>query len=89
MLQDNIYCKISVIPNNCICAEFNLSNHYILTNMFLRVMFKSSSYNSIVKLIDNHVWISSTLSVGHALYIGGELVKAELALITSQEYVQD
>nr|YP_009314285.1 Hypothetical protein ORF_1 [Liagora harveyana]SCW22539.1 Hypothetical protein ORF_1 [Liagora harveyana] len=57
--------------------------------MFPRIIFKSATSNSIVKLINSHLLITSILSVGHALYIGGELVKAELALITSQEYVQN
>ena len=89
ILQDDIYCNISVVPCGCICVEFHLSSYNTSVKILSKVIFKSSTANNIVKLINSHLLVCSKLSAGHSLYIGGELVKAELALIMSQDYVQN
>nr|YP_009314080.1 Hypothetical protein ORF_1 [Izziella formosana]SCW22334.1 Hypothetical protein ORF_1 [Izziella formosana] len=85
---DNIYCKITVIADLYICVEFNLRTQSISNKIFPRLLFKSQSSDNIIKLMSSHLSLISELSAQHSLYIGGELVKAELACMTFQEYVQ-
>nr|YP_009314696.1 Hypothetical protein ORF_1 [Neoizziella asiatica]SCW23151.1 Hypothetical protein ORF_1 [Neoizziella asiatica] len=90
IVQDDIYCKIYIVSRTYLCVKFYASDYSVdVISSMLRVVFISTNAQSMVKLINSHIWITSKLSISHALYIGGELVKAELTLITGQEYIQD
>nr|YP_009312854.1 Hypothetical protein ORF_1 [Helminthora furcellata]SCW21108.1 Hypothetical protein ORF_1 [Helminthora furcellata]SCW23968.1 Hypothetical protein ORF_1 [Helminthora furcellata] len=88
--EDILYCKISIIMPNQIAVEFHNSNmSEAKVSKKLQVIFKSNNVENLIFLIKSHIYISSKLSVGHALYIGCELTKAQLALITTQNYIQN
>ncbi len=90
IIEDDLYCKINIIVNSYICVKFYASDHSVyLNSSMLQVVFTSTNAESMIKLISIHLLISSNLSISHALYIGGELMKAELALIMRQEYIQN
>ena len=86
MTKHLAYCKVYVCSRRYIYVGFYIS---VGNKIVTQVLFKSTSAQALIKLIICHVFIVSHLSVSHALYIGGELVKAETAIIMRQEYIQN
>nr|YP_009313673.1 Hypothetical protein ORF_1 [Helminthocladia australis]SCW21927.1 Hypothetical protein ORF_1 [Helminthocladia australis] len=87
-LDMNVYCKVYVIPDECIKIKFyirRLKNDYDLSY----IVFVGNSAQQISKLIGIHLFLHQNLSTSHAMYIGIELTKAEIALITNQHYSQN
>nr|YP_009315106.1 hypothetical protein P8471_pgp150 [Titanophycus setchellii]SCW23561.1 conserved_ORF_1 [Titanophycus setchellii] len=90
IVMDKLYCKINIIVNNYIYVKFYAyDGNLALARTLVQVSFKSTSAQSMMTLISSHLYIVSSLSVRHALYIGAELAKAEISMIMQQEYIQN
>nr|YP_009397198.1 hypothetical protein [Thuretia quercifolia]ARW66384.1 hypothetical protein [Thuretia quercifolia] len=88
----NIYCVIKVInhkKNIELYCFFNYikESRYSFTD-FYPVCFTGYSIDLILYLFSLHPFIN-LLSVQHALYIGKELLKAEMACFSQQLYIQE
>lgn len=53
------------------------------------IVFTASNVKQICMLIESHIMIYNNLTASHALYLGKELTKAEIALIMNQQYCQE
>jgi Domain of unknown function (DUF4346) len=53
------------------------------------IVFTASNVKQICMLIESHIMIYKKLTASHALYLGKELVKAEISLIMNQQYCQE
>nr|YP_009313877.1 Hypothetical protein ORF_1 [Hommersandiophycus borowitzkae]SCW22131.1 Hypothetical protein ORF_1 [Hommersandiophycus borowitzkae] len=88
--EDSVYCKIIVIPDNyIILAVYLYNNKLFIEDSQTYVIFKATKADTMIHLVQKHLYIYSELSVSHSLYIGCELVKAEIALIMRQDYIQN
>nr|SCW22948.1 Hypothetical protein ORF_1 [Nemalion sp. H.1444] len=92
IVEDPIYCTVYTKLSNQIAIEFYVQKLHTLgaplsANRPL-VLFQAHSANKIYELIKSHTTICNQLSSQHGLYIGMELIKAEIALLTAQLYCQ-
>nr|YP_009315717.1 Hypothetical protein ORF_1 [Trichogloeopsis pedicellata]SCW24375.1 Hypothetical protein ORF_1 [Trichogloeopsis pedicellata] len=83
----NMYCKIKIEDNIIILEVYCDSS--IGSNKELSILFKASNSKVLIALIQNHLDVISRLSSKHALYIGSELIKAEIAQLMKQDYIQN
>nr|YP_009313263.1 Hypothetical protein ORF_1 [Dichotomaria marginata]SCW21517.1 Hypothetical protein ORF_1 [Dichotomaria marginata] len=84
-ISDKIYCKIYTDQyRNIHCVVY-----YDINRLKQAVLFKAKNAKKLSQLIQLHYLIYNYLSVSHAIYIGMELIKAEISLIMMQVYVQD
>lgn len=83
---DSNYCVITVKNNLIICSYFRFSENNFC--QYSQIDFSSSSADLLFDLISEHYDLSQSISLSHALYLGKEIYKAELALIFLQVYVQ-
>lgn len=85
------YCVVKVLNNKMIQLSYYLVlsvRDRCIKNSFIPIVFTANNAKSICDLMQYHQNIFITLSPDHALYLGRELMRAELALIMSQEYTQ-
>ena len=80
------YCLIRHFRGNCLSISFHIKNDKNIDQM---ITFKAKSAQVLCKLIGLHNKIDNILSTTHTLYIGMELMKAELTMITGQSYIQN
>lgn len=83
---DSSYCVITVKNNLIICSYFRFSENN--SDQYYQINFSSNSADLLFDLINEHDYLSQLISLGHALYLGKEIYKAELTLILLQVYVQ-
>nr|YP_009313057.1 Hypothetical protein ORF_1 [Dermonema virens]SCW21311.1 Hypothetical protein ORF_1 [Dermonema virens] len=87
-LDNNIYCKISLVERRKIRVKF----YFCIgceSNKISHIIFYGYSAGQINELIGMQSLLFQYLSLGHSVYIGIELAKAEVALKTRQIYVQN
>jgi dihydropteroate synthase len=60
-----------------------------LQNFYPQIIFKAKTAKEISFLLQYHNYVFLNLSSDHALYLGRELMKAEIALAMGQKYIQD
>nr|YP_009314902.1 Hypothetical protein ORF_1 [Scinaia undulata]SCW23357.1 Hypothetical protein ORF_1 [Scinaia undulata] len=86
ILIDPIYCIIS----NSSYIVLIIYSTDSLSNQYTRcIRFRSAEAKKISQLLQLHEYICSNLSVSHSMYIGIELMKAEIAMILRQQFAQD
>lgn len=83
---DNNYCVITVKNNLIVCSYFRFSENNF--DQYSQINFSSPSADLLFDLMNEHNYLSQFISLGHALYLGKEIYKAELALILLQVYIQ-
>lgn len=86
--MDNCYCLIRIVPNRTIVVYYFDINKNI-SRKINPICFTNKSANYLYYLLCSHKYISQQISLNHALYLGQELYKAEIALIFGQVYVQN
>jgi len=88
--MDNYYCLIKIVQNKQRIEVYFVNSDCSLKKFLYNypMCFTANSLNNIILLLDSHDFIN-TLSLQHTLYIGKELYKAELALFSSQLYIQE
>lgn len=89
MKIDDVYCIIKISKSKIIelyIIEYLLHNHNCHDSYPLCFMSDNSSL--IIQLLNLYDDIA-LLSIQHALYLGQEVYKADIALITNQIYIQD
>lgn len=74
----NMYISLSYFKF-CVCS----------INKYLRIDFCSSSSIALYYLLVRHNYLCRSISFSHALYLGKELYKAELAMTLTQVYIQE
>nr|YP_009314491.1 Hypothetical protein ORF_1 [Liagoropsis maxima]SCW22745.1 Hypothetical protein ORF_1 [Liagoropsis maxima] len=91
VIEDQLYCIISTRLNGQIMIDFHVSKDNPISDQKnkYRVLFTSYTSHRVSDLIQRHDTICSKLSINHSLYIGMELVKAEVCLIMQQQYCQN
>lgn len=80
------YCLIRHLQDNFLSISFYMDKNSSEASC---IIFKAKSAEVLCKLISSHAYIANVLSPSHALYIGMELMKAELTMITKQRYTQN
>nr|YP_010873141.1 hypothetical protein QU266_pgp137 [Nemalion vermiculare]WGV34432.1 hypothetical protein [Nemalion vermiculare] len=92
IVEDCIYCTLYTKSNSQIVIEFYVQELYsVVTPSFSNrslILFQARSSKKIYELMKNHNMICNKLSSLHGLYIGMELIKAEISVITKQLYCQ-
>ena len=91
LLNMTSHCIIKVLNNQTIQLSYYVAlpmRDTCIKNRYVPIIFTANNAKSICDLMQYHQNIFLTLSSGHALYLGRELIKAELALIMNQQYVQ-
>ena len=83
---DGSYCVITLSKNKLKCSFFIIFNKN--TVKICQVNFCAISCDILFYLISQHYAMSQYISVGHALYIGKEIYKAELSNTLNQIYIQ-
>nr|YP_009313469.1 Hypothetical protein ORF_1 [Galaxaura rugosa]SCW21723.1 Hypothetical protein ORF_1 [Galaxaura rugosa] len=84
----DIYCVININKDKQIyCIVYYRSDKK--NSLDKSVIFKSKKAKRLSQLIQLHNCIYQNLSVSHAIYIGMELMKAEISVIVEQSYIQD
>jgi Domain of unknown function (DUF4346) len=86
------YCIIQVNNNDNLKLSFYktiLPLNSSFQKYLIPVVFIAKTAKNICMLLQYHNNIFSNLSCDHALYLGRELIKAEIALIMHQQFVQD
>jgi len=83
---DSDYCIIVSKKEGIIISYFRSINKN--KSNICQVNFIASSSDLIFNLIVKHNLLSKSISLGHALYIGKEIYKAELSKILLQLYIQ-
>ena len=83
---DNDYCIITVKNSLIFCSYFRFSENNF--DRYYQIDFSSTSSDLLFDLINEHHYLSQFISLSHALYLGKEIYKAELALTLSQLYIQ-
>lgn len=81
----------------CYCLIKHLQWNYLSISLYIKknphtvqmITFKAKSAEVLCRLIGLHEKIADILSVTHTLYIGMELMKAEVAMVTGQNYIQN
>lgn len=83
---DSDYCIISSRNKGIVISYFRCINK----NKFkiCQINFIASSSDLLFNLIVKHNLLFQSISLGHALYLGKEVYKAELAKIFLQIYIQ-
>lgn len=87
--MDNLYFLIRVSSNQLIelyCIKYSLNN--LNYNYIYPICFTASTSKNILYLLNFHKLVNY-ISIYHALYLGRELYKAEIALFTKQKYIQE
>nr|YP_009297772.1 hypothetical protein Kuma_072 [Kumanoa americana]AOM67506.1 hypothetical protein Kuma_072 [Kumanoa americana] len=64
-------------------------SHKNLRNLCPPIVFTAKTAKQISILLQYHNYVFFSLSSDHALYLGRELMKAEIALVMRQKYIQD
>nr|QCI04473.1 hypothetical protein [Antithamnion hubbsii] len=91
--MDSFYCLVRIVLHEkialyCIVKKDNF-NYWNKSSIYLYpTCFTANSTNNIIKLLSLHDFFSIS-SFEHALYLGKELYKAEIALIFKQIYIQE
>ncbi len=91
--MDSFYCLVRIMFQKKIVLYYivkkdNLAS-YKKDSMYLYpTCFTANSANSMIKLLSLHNFFAMS-SIKHALYLGKELYKAEIALIFNQIYIQE
>lgn len=80
------YCVIVVKNNFIFCSYFRYSQYDC--DQYYRIDFYSSSANGLFDLMNQHNYLSCSISLSHALYLGKEIYKAQLATTLLQLYIQ-
>lgn len=73
-------------PDKCILVEqfcHNPKGH------IYSILFKGQTAKHVCCIIFQHKQLNIIISTSHALYLGRELMKSELALMLDQQYIQD
>jgi len=86
--MDNFYFLIRVISDEMI-ALYYFHHSKNLQKIEMPICFTSKNAISMYQLLSYHVNFSRKISLSHALYLGQEIYKAELARVVGQVYIQD
>lgn len=65
------------------------AQYFSRKNLHPQVIFKAKTAKEVSFLLQYHNHVFLNLSSDHALYLGRELMKAEIALVMGQKYIQD
>jgi len=86
--MDNFYCLIRITSEHIISLYYFPINHNVLGNT-MPTCFTAKTANAMFELISSYRFFSKQISINHALYLGQELYKAEIALKLGQKYIQN
>ena len=91
--MDSFYCLVRIIFQKKIALYYMVKEDNFKScekkKLYLYpTCFTANSANSMIKLLSLHNFLYMS-SIEHALYLGKELSKAEMALIFSQIYIQE
>nr|ALL97338.1 ORF121 [Pyropia endiviifolia] len=94
---DNLEKQLDLDKFSYFIITINKTNKYIFVEQFCynndgyiySILFKGQTAKYLSFIISHRNHLNIRVSIAHALYLGRELMKSELALVLNQQYIQD